>query len=215
MADTVAQVMTEAKALLNDINGVFYTNTALLPYLNKAYRELQNVMNLHGLKNTVDVSATLTVTAGSTTIAAPPADMLRPIELAERTPGSGDQFTPMDERSWEPEDEQSTSLGVWTWREETIYLLGATQDREVRIRYVKSLSVLSGDGSIIAITNALTVLAARTAALAARFIGENPSRADELDTETGFSLDTFIVTAVRQNQGMPTRRRRTRYRVPN
>src|SRR5690606_2389933 len=105
-------------------------------------------------------------------------------------------------------------LRVWTWREEQIYFLGATMDREIRIRYVKSLDALTL-GSTVAITNALTVLAARTAALAARHIGENPTRASELDADAAFNLDTFIVTSIRQNQGLPTRRRRSRYRVPN
>ena len=207
--------MMESKALLNDLGGVFYTTESLLPYLNKAYRELQDYFNLHGLKTTVDVSALAILPAGTLLLTTPPADMLRPIEISERTPGTTDQFVELDERSWEPDMVQSTHLRFWVWREEVINFLGATADREVRIRYVKSLSALSGEGSFIGIINAMSVLAARTAALAARFIGENPTRADELDSDVGMALDRLIVTAIRQNQGMPTRRRRTRYRRPN
>lgn len=215
MPDTAGQVISEAQSLLNDVDAVFYTTEKLLPYLNKAYRELQDYYNLHGLRTTVTVPGLATVAAGSLTIAVPPANMLRPIEISERTPGSSEQFTLMDERSWEPDEPQAPQLRVWTWREEIVHFLGATADRQIRIRYVKSLDELVGVGSFIGITNAKTALALRTAALAARYIGENPTRAGELDGETGIALDRLIVTAIRQNQGMPTRRRRTRYRVPN
>jgi hypothetical protein len=215
MADTAAQVLTESKALLNDLGGVFYTSDSLLPYLNKAYRELQDYFNLHGLRTTVDVAGIMVIPAGLIAITTPPADMLRPIELAERQPGSTDPFMDMDERSWEPDEKQTTHLRFWVWREEQIHFLGATTEREVRIRYVKSLAALSGEGSLIAILNSKSALAARTASLAARFMGENPTRADELDADVSMALDRLIVTAIRQNQGMPARRRRTRYRRPN
>ena len=215
MPDTAGQVMMESKALLNDLGGVFYTSDSLLPYLNKAYRELQDYYNLHGLKTTVDVAAVTTVAANTVLLQVPPPDMLRPIEIAERAPGSTDQFTEMDERSWEPDQVKTTHLRVWIWREEQVHFLGATADREIRIRYVKSLTPFQGENSTVGIINSMSVLAARTAALAARFIGENPTRADELDSDTGMALDRLIVTAIRQNQGLPARRRRTRYRRPN
>jgi hypothetical protein len=215
MPDTAQQVVSEAQSLLNDAPGIFYTFDSLLPYLNKAYRELQDYYRLHGLKTTVDVAAVILVPAGSLSLGNPPPDMLRPISLAERTPGSTEQFTDMDERSWEPDETNTNHLRLWTWREETIYFVGASADREIRIRYVKSLADLTGGNSFIGISNSKLVLASRTAALGARFIGENSTRADELDTETGQALDRLIVTAIRQNQGLPARRRRTRYRVPN
>jgi len=215
MPDTAQQVVEESQGLLNDLPGTFYTFDALLPYLNKAYRELQDYYNLHGLKTTVDVSALIIVPANTEVLLNVPADLLRPITLSERTVGSREQFVELDERSWEPDEVPTTHLRIWVWREETIFFRGATADRELRIRYVKSLSALNGAASIIGITNSKSALAARTAALGARYIGENPTRADELDSETGRALDRLIVTAIRQNQGLPTRRRRTRYRVPN
>jgi hypothetical protein len=215
MPDTAQQVITESQGLLNDLPGTFYTFDSLLPYLNKAYRELQDYYNLHGLKTTVEVSSLIVVPANSEVLLNVPADLLRPITLSERTVGSIEQFTEMDERSWEPDEVPTTHLRIWTWREETVFFRGATEPRELRIRYVKSLSPLSGAGSFIGIMNSKSALAARTAALGARYIGENPTRADELDSETGRALDRLIVTAIRQSQGLPTRRRRTRYRVPN
>ena len=215
MPDTADQVVQEAQGLLNDAGGVFYTFDSLLPYLNKAYRELQDYYNLHGLKTTVDVGTLMTIPAGTTVLTTPPADMLRPLALAERTPGSTDTFVEMDERSWEPDQVKTNHLLVWVWREEVINFLGATADREIRIRYVKSLADMSGAGSFVGIQNSKLVLASRTAALGARYIGENPTRADQLDQETGLALDRLIVTAIRQNQGLPARRQRTRYRVPN
>ena len=215
MPDTAQDVMVESQGLLNDVAGIFYTLDSLLPYLNKAYRELQDYYNLHGLKTTVTVATLTTVPADSLSLVNPPPDLLRPIALSERTPGTSEQFTDMDERSWEPDETPTNHLRVWTWREETIFFVGATADREIRIRYVKGLAPFSGTGSFVGITNAKLVLASRTAALAARYIGENPTRADELDTESVRALDRLIVTAIRQNQGLPARRRRTRYRVPN
>jgi len=215
MPDTAQQVIEESQGLLNDLPGTFYTFDSLLPYLNKAYRELQDYYNLHGLKTTVEVSSLLLVPANAESLTNPPADMLRPITLSERTPGSTENFVEMDERNWEPDEKPTTHLRIWTWREETVFFLRATADRELRIRYVKSLAAIAGAGSFIGITNSKSALSARTAALGARYIGENPTRADELDSETGRALDRLIVTAIRQSQGLPTRRRRTRYRVPN
>lgn len=215
MPDTAQDVMVEAQGLLNDAAGIFYSLDSLLPYLNRAYRELQDYYNLHGLKTTVTTATLVTVPANALSLQNPPPDLLRPLHLAERTPGTSEQFTDMDERSWEPDETPTNHLRIWTWREETIFFVGATADREIRIRYVKGLSALSGPGSFVGITNSKLVLASRTASLGARYIGENPTRADELDSETGRALDRLIVTAIRQNQGLPARRRRTRYRVPN
>jgi hypothetical protein len=214
MADTVAVVLTEAKTLLNDTSGILYPNEKLLPFLNKAYREVQSKLNLYGLQYLEEVGSLIPIPAG-TVIVPSPADMVRPLQLAERTAGTTNQFTPMDLRSWEPDTRPGRDLRVWVWREETIYLIGATEDKEIRLRYLKTLSALSGDGSVIGISGAMTVLAARTAALASRFLGENPSRADMLDVDASDALDTIVTLNVRKNQDKPTRRQRTRYRVPN
>lgn len=214
MPDTAAEVMNESRVLLNDTSALLYANDKLLPFLNKAYREVQSKLNLYGLQHLQEVASLITVATGSLTITSP-ADLVRPLHLAERRAGTTDLFADMDERSWEPELRPGQALRYWVWREEIIYLVGATEAREVRLRYLKSLSALTGDGSVIGLTDAKTVLAARTAALAARYLGENPTRAQVLDTDANDALDTHVTLNVRKNQNKPTRRRRTAYRVPN
>jgi hypothetical protein len=208
MADTVAAVTTEVQALLNDTGAILYSAERILPFVNKAYRECQDALNLHGLSNLKEESAAMTVLAGAIIVTSPPSDMLRPTEIAERTVGSTSPYTLMDERSWPPEEIQSERLNYWVWREEAIKFLGATTDRSIRIRYLKQLSALTGDSSILLITNSVTFLAARAAGLVARYVGENNSRADDLDQDAQDRLEALIRLNVRMNQATPTRRQR-------
>lgn len=211
MADLVSAVNTEARALLNDVSAGLYTDERLLTFINKAYREMQDNLNLNGLQHLDEIAAYITVLAGATTIGTPPADMIRPTEVAERPSGTADQFVALDNRTWLPDEPANQSLRYWVWREEAIELLAATSSRQVRVRYLKSLPALTGSASTILVTNAVSFLAARSAALAARYIGENETRANSLDSEAVYALGNLVRLNVRMNQGRPTRRRRTRY----
>lgn len=215
MAITAATPLAEAKVLLNDPSGNIYPDDKVLPLLQKAYAELQTKMMLNGLPVLKEQSTALTVVAGTLNLAdgaGLPSDLVYPIELAERAQSSGAIYQQMDETDWEVDTPQSESLLYWNWREEEIKFLGATTNREVRIRYMKGLTRITATTTPIAVNNATTFLAARCAAIAAFVLGSNPTRADGLNGDAQSALTDLIAILVKRGQGLGIRRRVNRYR---
>lgn len=208
---TAATVFARARAALNDTASLLYGDTQLLPYLQMAYDELQGKLVENGVATLKEISTIIPVAANATTITSP-SDLVEVIEVWERPSGSTDDFKPVDEREWEPEEDPNQAIIYWTWREEQIQILQPTTDREVKLRYKKSFSPIVSEASILASASYVNVLGFRTAALAAKFIGENPTRATELNGDAQRELDTILNTAAKKSQGLAVRRRRTRYR---
>lgn len=207
-----------AKGRLNDLTGALYTDTNLLPYLQDAYEELQNELAAIDAEVLEERSAIIVVPALTTSLGPDganlqPSDMVTPITLYERAPGTVDAFVLMAETRWESFELPSSSLKKWTWREEEIKLLGSTIPREVRIDYIKSLTVISGANSAIKVSGSKLFLGTRCAALAAESIGENKTRADALHLRADEHLGKLLSRAVRRQQALPVRRRVNRYRV--
>ena len=80
----------------------------------------------------------------------------------ERPNGSTDDFVEMIDLSDQgglPSEPQGTTLRFWEWRADGIYMLGATQDTQVRLRYRKAFADLVDGTSPVLIRNAQEVLA--------------------------------------------------------
>lgn len=212
------EIVASAQGLLNDPSGAIYPVQAMLPMVNKAYRELQLKVSALGIGITKEVSLPVPVIVGQTNLSPGsglPNELLYPIHLSERAPGTSDRFVDMEERDWEPNTKPSTVLGLWVWREESIKLIGATQEREVLVRFVKTLGGATETTSQITILDSDVWLAQRTAALAALLLGSNPSRATALMNDlnaSGGTWDDLRSTLVKRKQNVPVRRRRTRWR---
>jgi len=218
MASTAGQVMTLAKtALLNDPAGAIYPDAAMYPVMDLAYQELQTKLTRLGIPVTKEVSAPIIVAKGTKVLsegAGLPIDLISPVWLGERSVGSTLDYIDMTERSWEPTVTPSTSLIYWTWREDQLKFVGSTVDRDVLIKYKKSLGHLSDENSVILILNCDNWLAHRTAMKAAATIGSNPTRAQQIGVDLGIIWDDFSGTLIHKDQSRPVRRKRTRYRVP-
>lgn len=215
MAILASEPLIEAKVLLNDPNGTIYVDSQLIPLLQKAYRELQTKMMLNGLPVLKEATTPQVVAAGTDKLgdgSGLPTDFVYPIELAERTPGSNEFFIPMTETQWELDEAPVPFLRYWNWREEEIKFLGATADREVRIRYMKGLTRITDSNTPIGINNAVSFLASRTAAIAALVLGSNPTRAEAINGDASVALDDLIGILVKREQGIGVRRRVNRYR---
>lgn len=199
--------LQEARVLLNDANASLFTDTVLLPFLQKAYRELLLKLDTRQSDTQDEISSAILVTAGATSVTLP-ADLIRPTKLEEKAVGaSDDDYIEMSEQEWEENIQTIEILRYWAWREEAIRVPGATVDRSVRIFYVKSLTAPVNGASQLNIGRAETFLATRTAALAARYIQQDMVRAEMLDEDTGASLKDYFTAEVRSKQGKPTRRR--------
>lgn len=214
MAILVSEPLAEAKVLLNDQAGTVYTDVALLPLMQKAYRELQIKFLRNGLKTAQETSAPIIVPPMTFELADGallPTNFLYAIELKERGTDS-EPWQDMIEKAWEPTIMPGTTLLYWVEREDRIKFVGATTQRQVLLRYAKGLTPLTGPGSPIEILNSSTFLAARCAALSAAVIGENYTRAEALNGDAKSAMHELLGTKVNARQSLPVRRRVNRYR---
>jgi hypothetical protein len=99
------------------------------------------------------------------------------------------------------------TLGVWEWDGEGIKFVGANQDREILLRYLKGLPQITSASTDLPITGAKRYLALKTAAEAADDIGQNRARSDRLETKAEFEMNRFLAIRVKLQQDTSVRRR--------
>lgn len=219
---TAGEVMDKSASLMNDTAKTVYTHTAQLPYLQMALDELQENFELHNIPITNKTSTAVTVNAGTIAInptdgpgviTAPnyPTDLSEIQQLWERLVGSTDPYVPMGQREFlnhTLDDLPVESLMYWAYENQRIVFIGATTNRQVRIDYIaKVFPDLITTTTSLGIINARSFLNYRTAALCSHFIGENPTRAEELNNFAQMALDRVIGIGVKGKQSIYTRRR--------
>lgn len=201
----VTDLLKDAAALLNDYNQTIYTNAAMLPFLKRALRELQRESQLFDLPLTAEVSTVILVAPGLKVLPAP-ADFLTPIDLMERVANSGASWGTMDKIDEEPDVTPGLSIRYWSFREDEIKLCPAVQAIEIKLRYNKSLIVINSVDASISVKDSDDFLMTRTAEHAARYLGENPARADILRLEADTFLNKYTVIQNKTNQHRAVRR---------
>src|SRR5260370_21546491 len=190
--NTTGQITSLVRALLNDARVNLFTDAVLLPYASSAYRKTQRALSNAGAGGFIQDDALLVVTAVAqidpslqvsiTDATAPPnqrpTDLLVPVKLWERANGSSDDFVEMVDLSQHgglPSRGQSLTLSVWEWRTDGIYFLGATQDTQIRLRYLKAYPDFTDATSPVLVRNAQEAIAYATAALAGWARGSPPA----------------------------------------
>ncbi len=205
---TVAAVAASAAALLNDQAQSLFTTQLLLPYINHAYHDLLFAIDMVQVpigKEMTNVA--LVVPAGNTVLTVPPADMIQPIKLEERSAGSSENFIPMHEMPWETNITPIDRMQFWAWRQDVIHFPGATTNREIRIYYWKDLdTTLDADDNIL-ISRSDDFLAHKAAEYAAKYVMQDEDRAEQLKSDAKETLEAFIKSLVRKRQALPARRR--------
>lgn len=219
---TAGQVMDKSASLMNDTAKTTYTYAAQLPYLQMALDSLQENFELNNIPITDKTSAAIVVNAGVLTInpvdgvgagAAPnyPADLIEIQQLWERLNGSNDPYLPITKKDFIPHDLEVTpidSLGIWAWINQRITFIGATTARQVKIDYICSIFPdLIDQDTVIGIMNAKSYLQFKTASLCSQFIGENPTRAANLNNEAEAALDRVLGVGTKGRQAQSIRRR--------
>jgi hypothetical protein len=208
VAVTAGEVMLDSAGLLNDPSQTSYTNAVLLPFMKMAYREYAVEKHRSGDQLLKEISTALDVPALAVVCSNQPSDLITPISLEERADGSTGLYNNMTKTSWEPDESQNTTLGVWNWREEQIKFRGATTAREVRIRYWKLLTDVTSTSSVIVGVNARVPLQYKVAALAAGTIGGNDELATIMGNLSREWMNKIISVNVKSRQDLPVRRRR-------
>ncbi|MGH9864232.1 MAG: hypothetical protein ACRD4H_02335, partial [Candidatus Acidiferrales bacterium] len=175
--DQAEDALNLARSLANDAAGAVFSDTVLMPFLNSAYRGLQRQLAESGVsvlvgQQDVDLPITNGVTnteISDVTTPQLPTDLLAPHQLWEQATGSSNIFVPMEKITGGlPKFQPGGYLRMWEWREDTIQLVGATQEITVRIRYEKQLPALVLGTDPVQIRSAVDPLAYSIAALAAR-----------------------------------------------
>jgi hypothetical protein len=157
--------------------GRILTDTApfTLRYLNSALRKLQRKLRLEGvtfpirdnviLTNLTPVSAqdpSIQVFVGYSGYfdgalmhATPmlPSDLVQPLEVSEQMVGSNVQFTGMTPMRGIPSVIQGQWLQYWEWRNYGIYMPGATQAKNLRLRYTAGQPPINAPASSFASTS--------------------------------------------------------------
>ena len=206
MPTLVSDLLKDTAALLNDYNQTLYTNDSMLPFLRMALREFGRESQLYDLPLTREVSTFIRVAPAETTLNTP-ADFLTPISLEERLYGEGTgKWTPMEKKDDEPDEIPSLDLKYWAFREDKIRFVGATSEREIRLVYNKSLIMVTSPTGSVDILGSEDFLMTRTAEHAARFLGENPQRADVLRGQADYILTKYTVIQNKTNQSKAVRR---------
>jgi hypothetical protein len=215
---TVASILDLAASLMNDTAKSKYTYTAMLPYFNMALAIMQEELEINEVPVLEKTAAAVTVTAGVTTIAQGttsttyPTDLVEIQQLWERLSGSTEPYTPMFKKDYLPhylDTIQSAELVYWTWLNNEIQFIGATTARQVKIDYIRQrfLNSVSDTTTAIDVMNSRTYLEFKTGAFCARYIGENPTRADSLDGEAELAKSRLIGINVKGKQDIQTRRK--------
>ena len=206
---TPAAMMVNVAALLNDAAQQLFTNTTQLPYFNLALREMREMMQQYNIAYFNSTTST-TVAAGVTSISSFPTDLVEIRQLLERDSGSTEDYIPMTRLEYLPPVTTTTaSLVYWTWQGQVVKFLGATSPREVLFEYTSNtLSDVTSTTSTtnISVINIQGYLENRTAALCAQFIGENVSRAADLNTQAQMAWDRFLSINLKGKQSIAVRR---------
>jgi len=210
-------VMNAAAASLNDVARTVYTYTAQIPHLNTALQELQEEFELNDIPVTAATSAVINCPSGTETIefgVSPlpelPSDLIEPQKLWERTEGI-DPWIPMTKVDAIPlfmEGVEINQFIFWVWESQMIKLLPTDQDNDIKMEYTRNLfTPVVDETSPIGVINAQTFLQYRTAALCAEFIGENKSRADDLNGFAALAMGRATGIGTKGRQAIVTRRR--------
>lgn len=212
MGYVLSTILPRAAARLNDYSQTLFTSAALLPYAQDAADALQLELERKGMLVLEKVTSTpIVIPIGRTDLATTPAlipiDMLEPQIVKERLSGSTDLFQEMTRRAWTPDILPTDSLRYWDYREENIFFVGATTARDIQISYLKRLINITAITDSINVNNSQLFMITKIAALAARYSGENPSRADTLDGEAEEYLYKLTQIGTKSKQGTRTRRR--------
>lgn len=213
---TAAIVMDGAASLLNDTAKSNYTYAVQIPYLNIALQELQEFFELNDVPVTGTLSAVMTVPAGTDHIAFAssglklPDDLIEPQVLWERQTNVN-PYTEMTRLDVLPRYMEGVEINqfVWyVWETQQIKFLPANQINDIKMNYIRSLfTPVTTSGDSVFVLNGISFLQYRTGGLCAEFIGENKTRADELNGFAGLAMDRVVGIGTKGRQVIQTRHR--------
>lgn len=213
--------MDQSASLLNDTAKSIYTYVNQIPYLNMALQELQEFFELNDVPVVDTVSTVIQVDAGFSSIGFAPAvpivdtpylpnDLIEPQILWERTRDT-DPYVPMTRLDFLPRYMEGVEISqfIWyVWQSQEIRLLPTNQDNDIKMDYIRNLfTPVTDEDDEINVLNSASFLEYRTAGLCAEFIGENKTRADDLNAFASLAMDRVVGIGTKGRQSIITRHR--------
>ena len=204
---TLLEAHDLARTLLGErqVPAEVFVDSFLLPLSKEIYREIQRRLAAAGVPQLKDygqfniAAATTSVTDGAVGY---PLTVIKPVRLWERDQTSVlfADFVQMEE-AW-PElipRAAVAALAHWEWKAKTLFFVGASGNRTVRMLFAKFLTDLAAVGDTLAIPDCMGALAYGTAAAAARSRGSG--LAADLDTVFEGMVQKLIERDAGRNTG--------------
>lgn len=230
--DNANSVLNLARTLVNDaalsLAGNLLSNSQpyTFEYLNSAYRTLQKQLRDAGVEYAFAETQLLAMPAvvspdpsvqvfidftqnynGTSFSSSPvlPADLITPLRLWERPTQTLSNFQEMFPTSdGLPSRSQTAWLGEWEWRTQKLFMVGATQIQDLRLRYIPTLPDLTDGDSEVLILESKEAIAYYTASAWAGTRGS--PLADTLFTQGKMFADKMINATARKTQRAQHRR---------
>lgn len=215
---TPAEIMAGAAALMNDALRKVYTDAKVLPYLNLALDELQEIFELNNVPVTNEESAVINVPAGIFVIGYGtnpklPQNLKEVQRLWERAENTT-PWIPMTRKEFIPrqyEDQSISQLLWWAWRNQEIRLIPATANNDIKLDYVQDLfntPISLDDINVhLVVVNVKQYLTFQTAAFCAMYVAENETRAAGLEAKAAIAIERELGIPTKGRQAITTRRR--------
>lgn len=199
-----------ARAYLNDINGITWSDAILFPLLQEAHGELQQELERNNTGVLKIQTAPMVVPAGATTLGTnQPSTIINPISMVEGDIGdSPDSFQDMIRVNFIPYEDRDDWLSYWAWIGQVITFLGCTRDKQVVLRYEGMLTTPQTLNDPLGCIFAERFIGPRIAALAYGIAGKNYKWLMDIAER---NLYTIVANQVVNNQ---TPVRRKAYRSP-
>lgn len=205
-------IMNQAASVyLNDAARSLYSYTVQLPMLMAANQELEQLLLQYNAQQPKVKSSVINVDAAATEITITTlTDFLLPMNIWERERSSTneDAWSLMTEKEVEPNAIAVVGLTIWSFRNNKIYIVPSSSNREVKIEYQRMQLVLDASSDTVDFYLSNNYLASKTAELCARYIGMNGTVADSIrDNEFLKHEDKLTNILILNQQGNVARRR--------
>lgn len=202
MPSTAGSVMLRAANHLNDPNQLKYTNTVLLPFVNMALERLEEELGVYEISAFKKTSIPIDVDAGDTQLTQMPVDFVEPIRLLERNRDSSEDWNEIREvAELDNNIDDATTIVQWARRNNAIFINAPTQDREVILEYIGTVTSATGALTTIDIEASRRFLALETARCAARDLGNSATKMSLFENDIRDSLNNVVRRLQKGDQG--------------
>lgn len=209
----VETITDNVAALMNDTEKGVYIFAKVLPYLNMALTDLQEIFEQNSIPVTQKISGIRQINASTSNTlneVIPPTDLVE-INLIWESARDLNQWIPMIRWLAIPEymlNAPTNMLIGWVYRDGKIILLPSNANNDIKIDYTGSLFVpMTNAGQSITLPNVQSYLQYHTAALCSLYVGENETRASTLEKQANDALDRSLGISTKGQQAITIRRR--------